>query len=67
VCGIIVPHEDMPFNDVGVVPDIIMNPHGFPSRMTVGKMVPLSFLCFLFVSGANTSPDRAHCRQGRAV
>lgn len=41
VCGIIVNHEDLPFNDQGVVPDIIMNPHGFPSRMTVGKMIEL--------------------------
>ncbi|KAJ1916405.1 DNA-directed RNA polymerase III complex subunit Rpc2 [Mycoemilia scoparia] len=41
VIGLIVPQPDMPFNDWGVCPDIVMNPHGFPSRMTVGKMIEL--------------------------
>lgn len=33
VCGLIVQQENMPFNDIGMCPDIVMNPHGFPSRM----------------------------------
>ncbi|KAJ8601877.1 hypothetical protein CTAYLR_002701 [Chrysophaeum taylorii] len=41
VCGAIVPQDDMPFSDLGVCPDLVMNPHGFPSRMTVGKIIEL--------------------------
>lgn len=39
--GLIVEQEDLPFNDFGMAPDMIMNPHGFPSRMTVGKTLEL--------------------------
>mmetsp|Transcript_38743 Transcript_38743/g.50119 ORF Transcript_38743/g.50119 Transcript_38743/m.50119 type:complete len:1149 (-) Transcript_38743:193-3639(-) len=41
VCGLITNQENVPFNDLGMCPDVIMNPHGFPSRMTVGKIIEL--------------------------
>ena len=52
VMGMVIPQSEMPYTEEGLVPDVIINPHGLPTRMTTGHLLESLFAKGAAVSGS---------------
>ena len=63
-CGFLIPEEDMPMTRDGLRPDLIINPHCIPSRMTIGQFIE-SMACKVGISIGSFMDSTAFSTQNR--
>jgi DNA-directed RNA polymerase II subunit RPB2 len=63
VIGAVYPEADMPFTSDGRKPDIILNPHALPSRMTIGQLMEMAMAALCCETG-RIGDGTAFCQHG---
>lgn len=66
-CGMILPEVDMPFSASGMIPDIIINPHCLPSRMTINQLMSATCAKARCITGEKKFENGSSFQQGNIL